>query len=191
MRAIVFVIFGLIIVVILCTAGMCNSKPPANDEVNTPVVSPDKPGDQGTVTPPDGAVEQPETPETPEGGTDVKLPEIVEPMNEAKVSEIAGIWPKELPDYLTKEGWSLAKCYVSPDGKHAKKVFMTPDKARDIFDLHDKKLGVIGWDMRQITDDARYFGRNDYTNGEILVCVGVILDKQTNMNRVEVSVHRK
>lgn len=190
MRALVFAIFGLIVVVVLGTAGTCFSKPPADDGGNGTIATPNKPGDDGAMTPPLGGTPDSQgTLKTPDG--EIKLPEIVEPTNEAKESEIAGIWPKELPDYLTKKGWSLAKCYISPDGKHAKKVFMTPDKSRDIFDLHDQKLGVIGWDMRQITDDSRYFGRNDYTNGEILVCVGVILDNQTNMNRVEISVHRK
>ncbi len=191
MKAFVFALFGLFIVLVLATAGTCGSKPPVDDGGSATIATPGKPGDGGALTPPDGTIEQPGTTQPPGGDTEIKLPEIVEPTNEAKESEIASIWPRELPDYLTKKGWSLAKCYTSPDGKHAKKVFMTPDKSRDIFDLHDQKLGVIGWDMRQITDDSRYFGRNDYTNGDILVCVGVILDNQTNMNRVEISVHRK
>ena len=169
----------LIVVVVLFTAGTC-VKGQGGDGGGAGAVKPPTAGGGG------GAVEPPVQPPVEKP----KLPEIAMPADKATEADIATTWPAELPDYAKDGKYELVECYKSADGKHIEKVFLTAEKTADVIRLHDITLNAKGFDNRQVIDQ-NYFGRADYTNGKVLIVVGVKHDNAAGKNRVEISVHMK
>ena len=171
----------LIVVLVLFTAGTC-VKGQGDSGAG---------GGAGAVKPPTdgrgGAVQPPVSPPPVEKP---KLPDIVMPADKAAETDIASLWPGGLPDYAKDGKYELVECFKSADGKHIEKVFLTSEKTADVIRLHDITLNAKGFDNRQVIDE-NYFGRTDYTNGTVLIVVGVKHDNEKGKNRVEISVHMK
>jgi len=182
MKTRIAVMLAFFVVAVLLTAGTCgggvSDDGGAGARVDRPVSPPVKPELPTDVQPNGGEVE-------------IVLPDVVEPEIQVDAAEMEALWPADLPDYSKNEKWHLSECFKSEDEKHLKMVFFVDDTpAHDVFRIHEVELAAKGYENRHV-EDAGYFGREDYTNGEILVVVGVLYDTDEEKNRVEISVHMK